>query len=102
MFKMLIKMLTRASGGGRMLCEAAMLLLGATTFVGIGTLLFTVPVSAEVCSKKDAAETALRWLDNDGKVITVRYDKDNGGYWVRLRDYSGDIRYFFVERGDKC
>ena len=85
-----------------MLRGTAMLLLRATIVSGVGTLLFAVPVSAEVCSKKDAAETALRWLNNNGKVISVSYDKDDGGYWVRLRDYKGEIRDFFVERGDKC
>ena len=102
MFDMLTKMLSRLSGGGRIVCETAMLLLSATTVFGIGALLFTGPVSAEVCSKRDAAETVLGWLENDGKVISVIYEEDSGGYLVRVRYYTGDIRDFFVERGDRC
>lgn len=102
MFKMLIKMLIPASGGGRMLCETAMLLLGTTTTVAIGTLLFTGSVSADkICSRSKAAETALQWVgEKDARVISVSYEHDSGGYWVRILDNSGRIRDFFVE--EKC
>ena len=102
MLKMLIKMLTHVIGGGRMVYETAFHLLSATTVVGIVTLLLASPLSAEVCSKKDAAKEALERLNIDGKVISVDYYKKKRGYWVGKRDYYGEIWTIFIERGDRC
>ena len=55
-----------------------------------------IPVAraSDICSEGDAArEAAHRY---GGRVVSVYYSRDDGGYWVFLQDRQGNVRRYFV------
>jgi len=75
----------------------AIFLVATAVVVGLRTVPLTLAARHAVCSPADAARVALGW-SGGGRLLSVRFDSGSRGYWVRIRDRSGVLRDFFVER----